>query len=221
LGMAPGLGSGIGLGIDGFLLARDMNAMPMADGGFLNKRTLVEAGEAGLEGFFPLEGARGKKTFKMFGEGALEARLDNESKDTKLQALGHKTYYETMGGWEAFGKGLLKALTNMKDSVGDFLNPFKNLKREKGPGEGKNQWWDFMDVFPNPQVSNPNDSSELANLLNNSSAQTALGTMFVSPTTIVNNYSTVASGNGEEEVGSGAFPYTFTSFNVDYSLASK
>ena len=222
LGLFPGLGSGIGLGIDGFLLARDMNAMPMADGGFLNKRTLVEAGEAGLEGFFPLEGARGKKTFKMFGEGNLQARMDNESKDTKLQALGHKTYYETMGGWEAFGKGLLKALTNMRDSVGDFLNPFKNFKREKGPGEGKNQWWDFMDVFPNPQVSNPNDSSELANLLNNSSAQTSLGNMFVSPTTIVNNYNTVTGGEGgSEEVGSGAFPYSFTAFNADFSLMSK
>ena len=222
LGLLPGLGSAVGLGIDGFLLARDLNAMPMADGGFLNQRTLVEAGEAGLEGFFPLEGARGKKTFKMFGEGALEARLDNESKDTKLQALGHKTYYETMGGWEAFGKGLLKALGGMKDSIGDFLNPFKNFKREKGPAEGKNQWWDIMDVFPNPQVSNPNNSSELANNLNNSSAQTSLGNMFVSPT-IVNNYNTFAAGgNGEsEEVGSGAFPYSFTAFNADFSLMSK
>ena len=79
-----------------------------------------------------------------------------------------------------------------------------------------------MDVFPNPQVSNPNDSSELANLLNNSSAQTALGNMFVSPT-IVNNYNTFAAGgNGEsEEVGSGAFPYSFTAFNADFSLMSK
>ena len=46
--------------------------------------------------------------------------------------------------------------------------------------------------------------------------------MFVSPTTVVNNYNTVASGNGEsEEVGSGAFPYTFTAFNADFSLMSK
>ena len=78
-----------------------------------------------------------------------------------------------------------------------------------------------MDVFPNPQVSNPNNSSELANLLNNSSAQTSLGGMFISPTTIVNNYSTVAGNGDSEEVGNGAFPYTFTAFNADYSLMSK
>ena len=132
----------------------------------------------------------------MFGEGTLQARVDNESEDAKLQAMGHKTYYETMGGWTKFGEGLLKAFGNMKDKVGDVLgdlNPFNMFKREKKPNEGKNQWWDFMDLFPNPQISNPNDSSELANLLNSSSAQTSLGGMFIS-TTIVNNYNTVSSG---------------------------
>ena len=46
--------------------------------------------------------------------------------------------------------------------------------------------------------------------------------MFVSPT-IVNNYNTFAAGgNGESgEVGSGAFPYSFTAFNADFSLMSK
>ena len=215
--------SPLSLGLDGFLLARDFGAVPFFNGGITSRPTLGMMSERGQkEGVFPLQGAEGKRTFKMFGEGALDARLDNESKDSKLQALGHKTYYETMGGWEAFGKGLLKAFGGMKDSIGDFLNPFNNFKREKGPGEGKNQWWDFMDVFPNPQVSNPNNSNEMANSLNNSSASTALGNMFISPTTIVNNYNTVNGGNGEsEEVGSGAFPYTFTAFNADFSLMSK
>ena len=138
--------------------------------------------------------------------------------------MGHKTYYETMGGWTKFGEGLLSAFGNMKDKVGDVfndLNPFNMFQREKKPNEGKNQWWDIMDVFPNPQVSNPNNSSELANLLNNSSAQTSLGGMFISPTTIVNNYSTVAGNGDSEEVGSGAFPYSFAAFNADYSLMSK
>ena len=216
---ATGVAAKGSLAIDGYLLARDLGLTPLADGG-ITKRPIV--GEAGPEAVLPLTGAKGKRTFKMFGEGTLDARLDNESKDSKLQALGHKTYYETMGGWEAFGKGLLKAFGGMKDDVVDFLNPFKDFKREKKPGEGKNQWWDFMDVFPNPQVSNPNNSNEIANLLNNSSAQTSLGNMFVSPT-IVNNYNTFAAGgNGESgEVGSGAFPYSFTAFNADFSLMSK
>ena len=220
--------SPLSLGLDGFLLARDFGAVPFAQGGIITRPTLSMMGEnRQKEGVFPLQGAEGKKTFKMFGEGALQARVDNETEDTKLQALGHKTYYETMGGWEAFGKGLLSAFGGMKDAVGDTLNdlnPFKVFQREKKPNEGKNQWWDIMDVFPNPQVSNPSNSNELANLLNSSSAQTSMGGLFVSPT-IINNYSTVAAGgdggNGSEEVGNGAFPYTFTAFNVDYSLASK
>ena len=235
LGAGLELGSGLlgavgasplSLGLDGFLLARDFGAVPFFNGGITSRPTLGMMSERGQkEGVFPLQGAEGKKTFKMFGEGALQARVDNETEDTKLQALGHKTYYETMGGWEEFGKGIIKAFGGIKDVVGDALNdinPFKVFQREKQPNEGKNQWWDIMDVFPNPQVSNPNNSNELANLLNNSSAQTSLGNMFVSPT-IVNNYNTVAAGgNGEsEEVGSGAFPYSFTAFTADFSLMSK
>ena len=220
--------SPLSLGLDGFLLARDFGAVPFFNGGITSRPTLGMMSEKGQkEGVFPLQGAEGRKTFKMFGEGALNARLDNESEDSKLQAMGHKTYYETMGGWTKFGEGLLSAFGGMKDTVADVfsdLNPFKGLKgREKKSNEGKNQWWDIMDVFPNPQVSNPSNSNELANLLNSSSAQTSMGGLFVSPT-IINNYSTVAAGGdggGSEEVGNGAFPYTFTAFNVDYSLASK
>ena len=237
LGAGLELGSGLlgavgasplSLGLDGFLLARDFGAVPFFNGGITSRPTLGMMSEKGQkEGVFPLQGAEGRKTFKMFGEGALNARLDNESEDSKLQAMGHKTYYETMGGWTKFGEGLLSAFGGMKDTVADVfsdLNPFKGLKgREKKSNEGKNQWWDIMDVFPNPQVSNPSNSNELANLLNSSSAQTSMGGLFVSPT-IINNYSTVAAGGdggGSEEVGNGAFPYTFTAFNVDYSLASK
>ena len=218
--------SPLSLGLDGFLLARDFGAVPFAQGGIVTKPTFSMMGEGNKkEGVFPLQGAEGRRTFKMFGEGTLQARVDNESEDTKLQALGHKTYYETMGGWTKFGEGLLSAFGNMKDKVGDVfsdLNPFNMFKREKQPNEGKNQWWDFLDVFPNPKISNPNDSSELANLLNSSSAQTSLGGMFISPTTIVNNYNTVSSGNGEDDdVSNGAFPYSFSAFNADFSLYSK
>ena len=151
LGLMPGLGSGIGLGIDGFLLARDLNAMPMADGGLLTSETLVKAGEAGMEGFLPLEGARGKKVFKMFGEGTLQARLDNESEDTKLSALGHKRYFQDFGGIDSLFEKFKEIFTNIKEAIVNAfksLNPMNMFKRDKGPNEGKNQWWDFMDVFP-------------------------------------------------------------------------
>ena len=97
-----------------------------------------------------------------------------------------------------------------------------SFQREKQPNEGKNQWWDIMDVFPNPKVSKTDDSLDLANLLSNSSAETALGTMFIAPTTVVNNYNAVTGGEGEgDDVGNGAFPYSFQAFNVGFSLASK
>ena len=86
---ATGKGAGLSLAIDGYLLGRDMGMMPMAQGGFLTKPTPVVAGEAGAEGFFPLEGARGKKTFQMFGEGVLNAQKDNKNDVAELYALGN------------------------------------------------------------------------------------------------------------------------------------
>ena len=232
LGMVPGLGTSLGFGIDGFLLARDLGMMPMANGGFLTKSTLVNAGEAGMEGFFPLEGARGKKTFKMFGEGNLRARMDNESDDSKLLALGHKRYYEQMGGWKSFGTGLLDAFADMKDKVGDTLsnvNPFsaENLSKVNN-SSAANSIRDVIgsevgDGYLGPKwlgIKNP-FADEQANMLNNTSADTSLGQMMMSTTVINNNYAVANSGNGGEGSSDSSFPSTFTAFTVPYSLASK
>ncbi len=129
---ATGVGGGLGLGIDGFLLARDMGMMPMAKGGFLTKPTPVVAGEAGAEGFFPLEGARGKATFKMFGEGVLNAQKDNKSDVANLYALGNKKYYEGMGGWKSFGEALKGIFTGLGDLLPD--NPLSGLLNAIGLG---------------------------------------------------------------------------------------
>jgi hypothetical protein len=137
---ATGVGSGLSFGIDGFLLARDMGMMPMAKGGFLTKPTPVVAGEAGAEGFFPLEGARGKATFKMFGEGVLNAQKDNKSDVANLYALGNKKYYEGMGGWKAFGEALKGFFTGLGDLLPDNLlpdNPISGLLGALGLGGDK------------------------------------------------------------------------------------
>ena len=131
---ATGVGGGLGLGIDGFLLARDMGMMPMAKGGFLTKPTPVVAGEAGAEGFFPLEGARGKETFKMFGEGVLNAQKDNKSDVANLYALGNKRYYEGMGGWKSFGEALKGFFTGLGDILPD--NPLRSIRNALGLGRG-------------------------------------------------------------------------------------
>ena len=69
-----------------------------------------------------------------------------------------------------------------------------------------------------------NDPNEMSNRLNNNSAQTSMGNLFM-PTTIVNNnYSTVAAGNGgssEDSGGSSSFPETLKNYVLGYSLFSK
>ena len=225
---ATGVGSGLSLGIDGFLLGRDLGVVPMADGGIV-QRPLV--GEAGPEAVLPLAGARGKKAFKMMGEGALQARLDNESDDTKLQALGHKRYYESMGGWDSFGEGL-KGMFGIKDKIGEVLenvNPLsdKNLSKvnnssaansirnaigsEKDDGYLGPKWLGIKNPF----------ADEQANMLNNTSADTSLGQMMMSTTVINNNYAVANGGNGNEGSSDSAFPSSFAAFTVPYSLASK
>ena len=137
-----------------------------------------------------------------------------------------------MGGWEAFGKGLIKAFGDVKDKVGDTLsnvNPFsaENLSNMNNSGAA-NSFRNMIgsevgDGYIGPKwlgIKNP-FADEQASALNNSSAQIGMGSMFVAPT-IINNYNTVSSGNGDsEEVGNGAFPYSFTAFNADFSLMSK
>ena len=242
LGAGLELGSGLlgafgaapaSLALDGFLLARDFGAVPFFDGGITTRPTLGMMSERGQkEGVFPLQGAEGKRTFKMFGEGALQARLDNESEDTKLLALGHKRYYESMGGWGAFAEGLISSLGNIKDKVGDTLsevNPFsaENLSKVNNSGAA-NSFRNVIgsevgDGYIGPKwlgIKNP-FADEQANMLNDSSAQTSMGSMFISPTTIVNNYAVAGGEGGGEGSDDSTFLSSFTAFTVPYSLASK
>ena len=203
----------------------------MATGAITNGPVNALIGERGREGVFPLQGAEGKKTFKMFGEGTLQARLDNESEDTKLLALGHKRYYESMGGWRSFGEGIIEAFTGMKDKVGDTLakaNPFsaENLSKMNNSGAA-NSLRNVMgsekgDGYIGPKwlgIKNP-FADEQANALNNSSAETSMG-MFISPTIINNNYAAVNGSSGSEEGGDSSFPSGLQTYALNYSLFTK
>ena len=226
-------GAPASLALDGFLLARDFGAVPFFNGGITSRPTLGMMSERGQkEGVFPLDGAEGKKTFRRFGAGVLEARLDNEGDDSKLQAMGHKTYYETMGGWEAFGKGLIKAFGDVKDKVGDTLsnvNPFsaENLSNMNNSGAA-NSFRNMIgsevgDGYIGPKwlgIKNP-FADEQANMLNNSSAETSLGSLFISPTIINNNYAAVNGSSGSEEGGDSSFPSGLQTYALNYSLFSK
>lgn len=98
----PGIGTAGSVGIDAALAARDMGVVPFADGGIISDATLGLVGEKGKEGVFPLEGAEGRKTFLMFGEGILEAQRRNKSENAKRLAEGLTQYYDKQNGWEKF-----------------------------------------------------------------------------------------------------------------------
>ena len=220
------------LALDGFLLARDFGAVPFAQGGIVTKPTLSMMGEGNKrEGVFPLEGAEGKKTFKMFGEGLINAKNDNESEETKLLALGQKRYFESMNGWKSFGEAIVDSFKNFKDNVGDLIsnvNPFnqENLANinnsgatntirnvigsEKGDGFIGPKWLGIKNPF----------ADEQANALNNNSAQMS-GSGVTSITTI-NNYNNTAVGSegGSGDDGSSSMD-SFSAYNHQFSLASK
>ena len=85
---ATGVGAGASLGIDGFLLARDLGMTPFASGGIITQPTAGLVGEAGTEGVFPLEGTRGRKTFEMFGNAFVDAQKRRIREVAQIQSAG-------------------------------------------------------------------------------------------------------------------------------------
>ena len=81
----------------------DMSLTPFATGGIITKPTAALMGEKNKpEGVFPLGGAEGKKTFRLFGEGVVEAQKRDKKSYAELQAAGLAQYYENQNGWDNF-----------------------------------------------------------------------------------------------------------------------
>lgn len=81
----------------------DMSLTPFATGGIITKPTAALMGENSKpEGVFPLGGAEGKKTFRLFGEGVVEAQKRDKKSYAELQAAGLAQYYENQNGWDTF-----------------------------------------------------------------------------------------------------------------------
>ena len=104
---------------------------PFASGGIVTRPVAGLVGEAGQEGVFPLEGAKGRKTFLMFGEGMLDAQKNNKRKYAELQAVGLGEYFDKKPWWQ----GLLDALG---DVFPDWLkgggDKDKDRRRNNGGG---------------------------------------------------------------------------------------
>ena len=131
----PGAGTAASVGIDAALMAKDMTAM--ADGGITDGPVNALIGEQGKEAVFPLEGSKGKKTFKMFGEGMLDAQRQRKGLFGKLQAEGMKEYYDKQDGWGRMGAAFGATLTlntNIFDGFGKTLKEI--LGAIKTPGIG-------------------------------------------------------------------------------------
>ena len=101
---------------------------PFAAGGIITQPTNALMGEAGTEGVFPLEGAKGRKTFLQFGEGILEAQKQNKKLSAELQARGLAEYFDKKPWWEKFLEPLKEVLSN--------LNPFRRPNNTPNPNPG-------------------------------------------------------------------------------------
>ena len=130
---ATGVGAGASLGIDGFLLARDLGMTPFASGGIITQPTAGLVGEAGTEGVFPLEGSRGKKTFEMFGNAFVDTQKRRIREVAQIQSAGLEEFAKKKDNgffsW-LFGGG------------GNDDNP----PSSSNTGNGR-AWWDPLGVF--------------------------------------------------------------------------
>lgn len=112
---------------------------PFATGGIITQPTAGLVGEAGTEGVFPLEGAKGRKTFLQFGEGVLEAQKNNKKLAAEIQARGLSEYFDKKPWW----KGLLDGLKNFN------WNPFarnNNNDPSTGPRPGASAGSEILDI---------------------------------------------------------------------------
>lgn len=133
----PGLGTAVG-GVLGGLIggfggsalaggAADLATGAFADGGLITRPTFSMMGEGNrAEGVFPLEGTRGKKTFRMFGEGLLNAQLNNDTDFAKLQAKGMKQYFEVEGGGKKLGESLKDFFGNLAGGIASLFGGAAN-----------------------------------------------------------------------------------------------
>ena len=109
LGLLPGVGTGFGLAIDGYLLGRDMGVMPLKDGVVATGKSPVPAvfGEAGLqEAAFPLEGSEGVIAGSVFGNAAAAALAGN--------------FFAT--GMNSSGDSLMQELSSSAQDISNKMN---------------------------------------------------------------------------------------------------
>ena len=114
--MFPGVGTGISVGIDSALMAKDMASMQ--DGGIPLGQNfpalLNDRPDMNPEAVMPLT----LDTFTMFGEGWLKAMTDNKNKFVELQGDGLSNFWNKKGGFSSLGN----FIGNITGGIGDFFS---------------------------------------------------------------------------------------------------
>ena len=183
---ATGVGGGLGLAIDGFLLGRDLGVVPMAEGGIvkgMRGRGLPMMLGAGLpalvgegasdEAVLPLN----KKTFLNFGLGFMDAMKDKKSDYAKITGMGVFSGIgdAASGGLFAnIGGGISNIVDGIKDMFGNFKDSFKetfnNLKESLGNtfNNLKQQFGEKFNNFKDSLASKYNNFKDaVGNKINN------------------------------------------------------
>ena len=151
---ATGVGSSVGLAIDGYLLGRDLGALPMRTGGKLsgfaansllsvNGKPVASFNEPGNPESIVVERDNEDKFVDM-GKGIIDGFKQRRGDYTALQASGVEKGINTLGQ-SGFFKGLFD---NTKDVVNNIKNPFGGIINwfNKGakPNESAMSWKDLF-----------------------------------------------------------------------------
>ena len=151
---ATGVGSSVGLAIDGYLLGRDLGALPMRTGGRMsgfaansllsvNGKPVASFNEPGNPESIVVERDNEDKFVDM-GKGIIDGFKQRRGDYTALQASGVEKGINTLGQ-SGFFKGLFD---NTKDVVNNIKNPFGGIINwfNKGakPNESAMSWKDLF-----------------------------------------------------------------------------
>jgi hypothetical protein len=159
LGLNPAT-TGLGMGSDGYLLARDLGAVPMRTGGTIypsRTNSMLNVGGRGFSFNEPgnKEVVRVEKDtdnrFIEMGEGIVEGFKKKKSDYIALNSIGVERGLRTLGS-DGFFSGLFK---NTKDITNNLTSPIKAIKNIPGgiknwfmkgfrPGEDAMSWKDLL-----------------------------------------------------------------------------
>ena len=169
----PGLGTAASVGIDAALIGRDMGLTPFKEGGITSSPIAGILSEEGQrEGVFPLSGKEGKETFKMFGEGIVDAQIKRKNDLTKAFDGGNKGLLSWFFGDDKSDNNN----TSSNNTTSPPPNPGKGIIPNMIDG-AKNLWGRFFGNKDTKGVKN-NETQALLNTIAHAEGNPGYNTWF-------------------------------------------